>query len=44
MIYILDAKGVIRKRIDTGGQNEAIEKEVEKLVKEAEDGKKSKSD
>jgi len=44
MIYILDAKGIIRKRIDTGGQNEAIEKEVEKLVKEAEDGKKSKTD
>ena len=33
-IYILDAKGVIRKVI-VGGDNKAIEREVEKLVKEA---------
>jgi thiol-disulfide isomerase/thioredoxin len=39
-IFVLDAKGVIRKKI-VGGDNVAIEREVEKLVKQAEDGKKS---
>ena len=42
-IYILDAKGVVRKKI-VGGDSEAIDKEVEKLVKQAEGDKKAKSE
>ena len=42
-IFILDAKGVIRKKI-VGGDSKAIDKEVEKLVKETEDDKKAKTE
>ena len=40
-IYILDAKGIIRKVI-VGGDSKAVDAEVEKLVKQAEDDKKAK--
>jgi len=39
-IVILDAKGVVRKKI-VGANSKAVDAEVEKLVKEAEDNKKS---
>jgi thiol-disulfide isomerase/thioredoxin len=39
-IYVLDTKGVIREKI-VGADNAAVEKAVEKLVKEAEDKTKS---
>jgi thiol-disulfide isomerase/thioredoxin len=42
-IYILDAKGVIRKKIVGASDPEAIDKEVVKLVREAEDAKKGKT-
>jgi len=42
-IYILDAKGVIRKKIE-GADSAAIDKEVEKLVKQAEADKKAKTE
>jgi thiol-disulfide isomerase/thioredoxin len=42
-IYILDAKGIIRKKIE-GADSDAIDEEVEKLVKQAGDAKKAKSE